>query len=145
MKTENKNKPAHEIRLGSVRATLWMNRSEKSGAFYSVTFSRLYKSGDIWKQSTTILSGSALGRIATDAPSGELVMTRSPAISVRHSNASHSARRDPRCGAPELTGRPGVGWRFLRLLNMGILRKLYQELRSPRWAAVRVADGAVPI
>ena len=50
MTTNNKNKPVHEIRLGSVRAAVWKNQSEKSGAFYSITFARLYKSGDAWKR-----------------------------------------------------------------------------------------------
>ncbi|MDH5641611.1 MAG: hypothetical protein OEY28_09980 [Nitrospira sp.] len=35
-------KPFHQIRVGSVRASIWENPSEK-GPFFSVTFSRSYK------------------------------------------------------------------------------------------------------
>ena len=35
-------KPLHNIRVGSVRASIWENPSEK-GLFLSVTFSRSYK------------------------------------------------------------------------------------------------------
>ena len=35
-------KPFHQIRVGSVRASLWENPSEK-GPFLTVTFSRSYK------------------------------------------------------------------------------------------------------
>ena len=35
-------KPIHEIRLGRVRAAVWLNESAK-GPFYPVTISRLYK------------------------------------------------------------------------------------------------------
>jgi hypothetical protein len=45
MKT--KNKPAHELRLGFIKAAVWRNETE-NGARYNVTFSRLYKDGDQW-------------------------------------------------------------------------------------------------
>src|SRR5262245_9167349 len=48
-----KTKPAHEIRLGRIRATIWENDTE-SGVRYNVTFSRLYKSEDGWKDSTSM-------------------------------------------------------------------------------------------
>ncbi len=35
-------KPFHQIRVGSIRASLWENPSEK-GPFLTVTFSRSYK------------------------------------------------------------------------------------------------------
>ncbi len=49
----SKNKPAHEIRLGRIRGTVWKNEAE-NGAFYSVAFSRLYKaeSGE-WSDAAT--------------------------------------------------------------------------------------------
>lgn len=46
-----KQKPAHEIRLGRIKATLWENETEQ-GTRYNVTVSRLYKDGDDWKNST---------------------------------------------------------------------------------------------
>ena len=47
-----KQKPAHEIRLGRIKATIWENETE-NGSRYNVTISRLYKDGDEWKQSTS--------------------------------------------------------------------------------------------
>jgi hypothetical protein len=47
-----KNKPVHEIRLGRVRAAIWQNETE-AGVRHNVTFSRLYKDGDQWKDSTS--------------------------------------------------------------------------------------------
>ncbi len=43
----NKNKPIHEVRLGSIKAAVWKNETE-TGVRYNVTFSRLYKDGDQW-------------------------------------------------------------------------------------------------
>ena len=45
-----KNKPAHEIRFGNIKATLWNAESDK-GPFYTVTFKRLYRVDGKWKQS----------------------------------------------------------------------------------------------
>lgn len=42
------NKPAHEIRLYGLRATIWKNESEK-GTFYNTTFERNYRAGEEWK------------------------------------------------------------------------------------------------
>ncbi|MBX7132148.1 MAG: hypothetical protein K1X67_05645 [Fimbriimonadaceae bacterium] len=44
------NKPAHEIRLGRIKGTIWANSGE-NGTRYNVTFTRLYKDGDTWKDS----------------------------------------------------------------------------------------------
>jgi hypothetical protein len=38
----SKNKPAFEAKIGRIRGTVWRNDTE-DGAFYNVTFSRLYK------------------------------------------------------------------------------------------------------
>ena len=42
--------PAHEIRLGRVRATIWANSSDEA-TWYSVVFTRLYKAADQWQDS----------------------------------------------------------------------------------------------
>jgi len=47
MKNKN-NQPAHEIRKGSVKATIWLNESAK-GANYSVSVSRFYRDQEGWK------------------------------------------------------------------------------------------------
>ncbi|MBX9584728.1 MAG: hypothetical protein K2X87_30865 [Gemmataceae bacterium] len=41
--------PAHEVRLGRIRATVWENVSENGEAWFSVTVSRSYKQGDEWR------------------------------------------------------------------------------------------------
>lgn len=47
------NKPVHEVKIGRVRAAIWLNESE-SGPFHSVTFSRLYKDKEgNWKDSVS--------------------------------------------------------------------------------------------
>jgi hypothetical protein len=43
-------KPAQEIRLGKIKATLWAKETE-NGTFYNVVLSRLYKDGEHWKTS----------------------------------------------------------------------------------------------
>ena len=49
----SKNKPAHEVKLGRIRGTVWKNESE-NGVFYNVTFSRLYKDDDNqWKDAAS--------------------------------------------------------------------------------------------
>lgn len=47
-----KQKPAHEIRLGRIKATIWENETEQ-GTRHNVTVCRLYKDGDEWKQSAS--------------------------------------------------------------------------------------------
>ncbi len=44
-------KPAHQIRFGLIKACVWLNQS-KGVHRYNVTVSRLYKNGDMWKEST---------------------------------------------------------------------------------------------
>ena len=45
-----KQKPAHEVRLGLIKAAIWANETD-NGKRYNVTVCRLYKDGDEWKQS----------------------------------------------------------------------------------------------
>ena len=45
---QTKQKPIHELRLGSIKAAVWKNETE-NGVRYNVTFSRLYKDADQWK------------------------------------------------------------------------------------------------
>ena len=44
----NHNQPAHEIRLGAVKATIWRNETSV-GTRYNVTVSRIYKDEEEWK------------------------------------------------------------------------------------------------
>jgi hypothetical protein len=50
---EEKQKPAHEIRLGRIRAAIWANPSDRGQVWFNVTVSRLYKDGDRWLQTTS--------------------------------------------------------------------------------------------
>ncbi len=44
------NKPAQSLRIGAVKAAIWQNHSGDN-TWYSVSFSRMYKDGDQWKNS----------------------------------------------------------------------------------------------
>jgi hypothetical protein len=43
-----KDKPAHEVRLGAIKAAIWKNDTP-NGVRYNATFSRLYRDADEWK------------------------------------------------------------------------------------------------
>ena len=49
---ETKNRPVHEIRIGRIRAAIWLNETE-NGARHNVTIFRLYKDGDEWRDSAS--------------------------------------------------------------------------------------------
>lgn len=44
--------PVAEARIGRVKACIWENNAQ-NGTQYNVTFSRLYKDGEHWKESTS--------------------------------------------------------------------------------------------
>lgn len=46
------NKPAHEVRLGRIRAAIWANEAD-GVTRYNATFSRLYKDEGDWKDSAS--------------------------------------------------------------------------------------------
>ena len=46
------NKPTHEIRIGAIKAVIWANDTQ-NGTRHNVTFARLYKDDDGWKESTS--------------------------------------------------------------------------------------------
>jgi len=49
-----KRRPAHEVKLGRVRAAIWPNET-KNGTRYSVTVGRLYKTEDAgWRTSSSL-------------------------------------------------------------------------------------------
>ena len=45
-----KNRPAHEIRFGLIKACIWHNLT-RAGERYNVTLTRLFRNGDVWKES----------------------------------------------------------------------------------------------
>ena len=44
-------KPAKELRFGLVKCCIWENQT-RHGQRHNVTVSRLYKNGDLWKESS---------------------------------------------------------------------------------------------
>ena len=45
-------RPVHEVRMGRIRAAIWENDTQ-NGTRHNVTFSRLFKDGNQWKDSTS--------------------------------------------------------------------------------------------
>lgn len=45
-------RPVHEIRMGRIKAAIWANASQQ-GTRHNISFSRLYKDGNDWKDSTS--------------------------------------------------------------------------------------------
>lgn len=43
--------PVHQIRFGLIKASVWENNT-KSGQRHRVSVVRLYKDGDVWKESS---------------------------------------------------------------------------------------------
>ena len=43
--------PAHVIRFGLIKACIWKNHTT-AGDRYTITVVRLFKNGDVWKEST---------------------------------------------------------------------------------------------
>ena len=46
-----KDKPAHELRMGRIKAVIWGNEVEGGGFRHNVQIRRIYKDGEEWKQS----------------------------------------------------------------------------------------------
>jgi len=46
------DKPIHKIRHGAVSASIWRQETDK-GSLYNVTFQRMYKDGETWRNSTS--------------------------------------------------------------------------------------------
>lgn len=56
-----KNKPVHEIRNGSLKATIWLNSANSGKEFYTTTFTRSYRTSEgEWKDSTQMNSSDLL-------------------------------------------------------------------------------------
>ncbi len=44
------SKPVHEVRIGLIKAAVWHNMT-RAGERYNVTLTRLFRNGDVWKES----------------------------------------------------------------------------------------------
>jgi len=49
-----KNKPAHEIKLGCIRATIWDNGVRDGESSYTAQVTRSYKADNGWKETTSL-------------------------------------------------------------------------------------------
>jgi hypothetical protein len=49
-----KKQPAHEIKLGKIRVAIWANETEDQKIWFTAVVSRIYKSGDQWRGTTTL-------------------------------------------------------------------------------------------
>ena len=43
--------PVYEVRFGLIKASVWRNQT-RSGERHNVTVARVYRNGDVWKEST---------------------------------------------------------------------------------------------
>lgn len=50
--SNNKVRPVYEIRMGRIRAAIWENDTQ-NGTRHNVTLSRIYKDGEVWKDSSS--------------------------------------------------------------------------------------------
>jgi len=62
MSTQTTNKPAHEVRLGSIKAAIWRDTNADKTRF-NISITRIYKDGDKWKQ-TEYLNRDDLPKVA---------------------------------------------------------------------------------
>jgi len=60
---EKTNTPAHEVRLGSVRLSVWRNVSD-SGAWFNTSISRRFRQDDDWKDSNAFNGVADLALVA---------------------------------------------------------------------------------
>ena len=62
------NKPAHEVRLGNIKATIWQNETPQ-GIRFNTTLERSYRDGEEWKTSDSFGRDDLLtvGFVATEA------------------------------------------------------------------------------
>lgn len=49
-----KKEPANEIEIGRIRVTIWPNETEDRRVWFNAVISRRYKSGEVWKETTSL-------------------------------------------------------------------------------------------
>ena len=50
--SDGANRPAHEVRFGSIKAVIWANETE-NGTRYATRIVKLYRDGEEWKETTS--------------------------------------------------------------------------------------------
>jgi hypothetical protein len=63
------NKPIHKLSEGRVKAAIWENKTKEGKTFLNVTFSRVYRAGEQFRDSTSFGRGdlASLVKLAQDA------------------------------------------------------------------------------
>jgi hypothetical protein len=49
----DKKKPAHEVKLGRIRATVWSNQTQDADVWYNVTVTRRFKDDGGWQDAAS--------------------------------------------------------------------------------------------
>ncbi len=80
-----KVRPVHDVRIGRICAAIWENDTA-NGKRHNVTLSRIYKDGDVWKDSTSF------GR--DDLPLVMKVSDQAHSWIFEHSQATEAAQED---------------------------------------------------
>ena len=82
-------KPAHEVRLGTVKATIWRNEIE-NGVRYNTTFSRIYRDGDQWRNTESFGRDDLLtvAKVADEAHSWIFAQVREAAAAQGNGGAN---------------------------------------------------------
>lgn len=53
--TEPKNKPAHEVRIGCIKAVIWANKPSNNMVFHSVVLVRIYRDDNgVWHETHSL-------------------------------------------------------------------------------------------
>lgn len=74
-------KPVHLVRLGTIKAAVWANRTQRNTIRYTVTIQRLYKDKGLWKRTETFRRDDLLllGKVLDLAHSWILAQPTKPA------------------------------------------------------------------
>jgi len=101
-------KPAGEIRLGAIKATIWRNETE-TGARFNTVVSRIYRDGEQWKSTDSFGRDDLLllAKVANEAHSWIFAQGREGAPTPSTAPVAAS----PAPPAPNMAGRsqPGRG------------------------------------
>lgn len=88
----SKNTPVAEVRIGLIVASIWQNDTD-SGTRFNVTFSRLYRDGESWKNTRSFGRNDllVLAKVADRAHDRILELQASAASGAEDAPSSSSA------------------------------------------------------
>src|SRR6478609_8006200 len=107
-KSSDRKRPVHEIRIGRIRAAIWMNETE-NGVRHNVTISRLYRDEQQgqWKDSTSF-GRDDLPLVAKVADQAHSWIYQAQSRAAQTSDGGpEGAGSDEALGAPVGTGAGG--------------------------------------